>query len=227
MFGKVDLCVNVGRKSYVIRAKCPKLDFETWTLEQRDFPKGAMISGLNRTYWNFVDRWWWDNDGLNVTQVHALLVTQLQRQQSRIERAEAMVAMGLEPQQAVRRPIPDDVKQFVWMRVVAAVETAVRRPSCSSITSCRSRWAVRRTPTTFRSSAVRATGERVRDSRCARTPNEKRCGADRSRRCVLRERRCLNDLKHPVGPSPRMVMKPVAQSRPRPRARVAGLAAVE
>src|SRR5260221_10270120 len=102
MFGKIDLNLNVGRKSYLMMWKVPAIEYDNWMRAQAEYPKDYFVESLNRTYWNFVDRWWWDNDGLNATQVHALLVTQMQRQQSKIERAEAMVAMGLEPHEAVR-----------------------------------------------------------------------------------------------------------------------------
>ena len=66
-----------------------------------------------RTYWYFQDRFYSENDGLNADQVHALLLTRQQREQRRIDRAQAMVSMGLRRQeQAYRRDvIPDDVKQ--------------------------------------------------------------------------------------------------------------------
>jgi hypothetical protein len=71
-----------------------------------------------RTYWHFQDRFYWENDGLDSDAVAPLLVTQQQRERGRVERAQAMVAMGMQPQdQSLRRDvIPDDVKQFVWMR---------------------------------------------------------------------------------------------------------------
>jgi hypothetical protein len=116
MFGKIDMGVNIGKKAYIFRSRVPKVELETWIREQRGYPKSVQVSDLNRTYWNFVDKWWWDNDGLNASQVHALLVTQMQRQQGRIERAEAMVARGDVPHEMARGQIPDDVKQFVWVR---------------------------------------------------------------------------------------------------------------
>ena len=69
-----------------------------------------------RTYWQFKNRIYWDNDDLNESQVNALLVTKLQREQATIERAQAMVESGRRPQPSARGAIPDDVKQFVFMR---------------------------------------------------------------------------------------------------------------
>jgi hypothetical protein len=71
-----------------------------------------------RTYWYFQDCFYWEDDGLDADELYALLVSRQQRERGRIERAKAMVAMGMQPQdQAQRRDvIPDDVKQLVWLR---------------------------------------------------------------------------------------------------------------
>ena len=57
-----------------------------------------------------------------------------------IERAQAMVAVGMRPQdQAQRRDvIPDDMKQQSGLGTVAGAGSAVRRPGCSTTTSFRS-----------------------------------------------------------------------------------------
>ncbi len=87
------------------------------TESQRRHPV-CILCVNERNYWYFQDRFHWENEGLQADQVHALLVTKQQRQQGRIERAQAMVAMGGLPQpRGTRRDIiPDDVKQFVFMR---------------------------------------------------------------------------------------------------------------
>ena len=79
---------------------------------QETYPQSLMtVSG--RTYWYFQDRFYSENDGLNADQVQPLLLTRQQREQRRIDRAQATVSMGLRRQeQAYRRDvIPDDVKQ--------------------------------------------------------------------------------------------------------------------
>jgi 5-methylcytosine-specific restriction endonuclease McrA len=45
-------------------------------------------------------------------------VTRRQRERGRIGRAQAMVAMGMQPQDKAQRRdvIPDDIKQLVWLR---------------------------------------------------------------------------------------------------------------
>jgi len=69
-----------------------------------------------RHYWQFRNRFYWDNDGLTFDQVYALLETRLQREQATIERAQAIVATGARRQPVARGAIPDDVKHLVWVR---------------------------------------------------------------------------------------------------------------
>jgi hypothetical protein len=92
-----------------------------------------------------------------------LLVSEQQRKRGRIERAQAMVAMGMQPQDQSRRRdvIPDDVKQMVWMRMAAAAGTAAPRQSFSSTTSFRSLWAAAAVLRTSRSSVGHVTAARA------------------------------------------------------------------
>lgn len=114
--GRGWLTVAIGRALYRV-GKISKAEFAEANERQRSYPV-QLVAVRERIYWRFQDRFYWDNDGLDSSQVHALLVTRQQRQQGRIERAQAMVAMGAGPQgQDHRRDvIADDVKQFVWMR---------------------------------------------------------------------------------------------------------------
>ena len=114
--GRFDFSIQVGRKRYVISRRVQRETLATWNARQRKFPQSMRIDELGRTYWNFANRWWSDNDGLNAQQVHALLVTRLQRESAKIERAQGMVAMRGGPRTPVRGSIPDDVKQYVWAR---------------------------------------------------------------------------------------------------------------
>ncbi len=116
LFGKANLILKVGQKQFVFATKVPRSAFDDWVRGQRNYPGHVRVDSMNRTFWNFADRWWWDNDGLTVDQVHALLVTRLQREQGKIERAQAMVAAGSTPQRLSRGQIPDDVKQYVFTR---------------------------------------------------------------------------------------------------------------
>ncbi len=69
-----------------------------------------------RTYYRFEDKWFWDNDDLTADEVHALLVTRQHRETARIERAQAMVALGERPVSVRRGAIPQDVQQLVYLR---------------------------------------------------------------------------------------------------------------
>jgi hypothetical protein len=62
-----------------------------------------------RTYYEFQGKFYWDNDDLTTDQVHALLVMRDQAQQRRIDRAQAVVAIGTKPAPTARAAIPDDV----------------------------------------------------------------------------------------------------------------------
>lgn len=108
--------VRIGRQTYRI-ARLEHSHYARLQQEQRRAPVFVLaVSGRN--YWQFQDRFFWENEGLNASQVYALVISKQQRERARIERAEAMMAMGWTPQlQENRRDtIPDDVKQFVFTR---------------------------------------------------------------------------------------------------------------
>lgn len=113
LFGRVT--VGVGKKQYNLKQRKSK---EQWTADrarQKSHPV-LTLSTTDRNLWQFQSRFYWDNDGLDASQVYALLVTRGHREQQRIERAQAMVAMGTAPRGQVRGAIPDDLKQYVWRR---------------------------------------------------------------------------------------------------------------
>ncbi|WP_314191269.1 HNH endonuclease signature motif containing protein [uncultured Arthrobacter sp.] len=108
--------MTIGRKVYLIGGKLTKAEYtERWNL-QKQFPVLLARIG-DRKYWQYKGKFYWENDGLRAEQVHALLVTKEQRKWQQIDRAQATVAMGSAPRgAAVRRAIPDDLKQYIWMR---------------------------------------------------------------------------------------------------------------
>lgn len=112
---------RLGPVTLVIGAKAHylfKMTPEQWdAAESRQLSRPNFVTSIGgRNLWLFKGKFYWDSDGLNETEVHALLVVKGQRQRQRIERAQAIVAMGSLPSQAVRGAIPDDLKQVVWMR---------------------------------------------------------------------------------------------------------------
>ena len=104
----------VGRKSYDV-AKVHKTVHERAVAQQRSYPVLCGVVG-ERQYWQFQDRYYYDTERLRPDQVHAIVVTRDQRRQRTIDRAQTMVAMGLEPQAAARTRLADDVMQFVLLR---------------------------------------------------------------------------------------------------------------
>jgi hypothetical protein len=112
--------LQVGSQIVDFGRVIPK-EFRELQLAQQEYPLRLPKIG-ERRYWQFQDRIYWESEDLDADEVYALLVSQQQcergRKRARIERAKAMVAMGMQPQdQAQRRDvIPDDVKQLVWLR---------------------------------------------------------------------------------------------------------------
>jgi hypothetical protein len=113
--GRARPTVHVGKSSYTLFNKIHKDDWAQARDAQQFFPVLVLSLG-ERSLWQFQNRFYWDNDGLTADQVNALLVTRQQRERQRIDRAQAMVAMGAQPRNAARGAIPDDVKQLVWQR---------------------------------------------------------------------------------------------------------------
>lgn len=112
---KGPITVHVSGRSYQTFAKVHHDDYQrmlNWTVK---YPVCFGHIG-ERSYWLFLNRWHWDNDGLSADQIYALLVTRDQRTQQRINRAQTIVAMQQQPIPTVRGVVPDDVKQFVWTR---------------------------------------------------------------------------------------------------------------
>ena len=68
-----------------------------------------------RTWWMFRDEVYWEEEGLNATQVKALALEQQTRKDRRISRAVALMEQA-STFMSGREPIPDDVRVFVWNR---------------------------------------------------------------------------------------------------------------
>lgn len=114
--GKADLYLAAGKERFLIARKIHKTQVQQWREAQDTTPVPYAVPSKGGTYWQFQDRWYWDDHGLDYAQVYAVVATRRQREQAKVERAQAMVAMGLPTQRYGRRALPDDVKQLVWMR---------------------------------------------------------------------------------------------------------------
>lgn len=113
VFGRIT--VQVGKKQYNLKQRATKEQWAADRARQQSEPV-LVLSTTDRNLWQFQSRFYWDSDSLNGSQVYALLVTRAHREQQRIDRAQAMVAMGSVPRGQVRGAIPDDLKQYVWLR---------------------------------------------------------------------------------------------------------------
>ncbi|MCI0141534.1 HNH endonuclease [Arthrobacter bambusae] len=113
--GKGPVFLTVGRKSYQLK-KLTKQEFSERQEGQRRYPS-PVVTVHGRKYWQFENKFYWENDGLKAAEIYALIMTRKQRDRQHIERAQATVAMGSTPRNApARRQIPDDVKLLVWTR---------------------------------------------------------------------------------------------------------------
>jgi 5-methylcytosine-specific restriction endonuclease McrA len=74
----------------------------------------ALHDAGRRRYWLFEDRVYWEDDGLEAADVHALIREREHRQRRRLERAHALVAT--EPAAPRRAPIPRELRAAVWER---------------------------------------------------------------------------------------------------------------
>src|SRR4051794_20519147 len=93
--------------------------------EQRDAAVAVLRAPGGRTYWWCMDRFWWEDDGLDPADVLALVHERQVRARRRLTRARATLAheralesLPGEPDEREprRRPIPRDVRRAVWER---------------------------------------------------------------------------------------------------------------
>ena len=70
-----------------------------------------------RKYWQFQNRYYWDDEGLKADQVHALLMTREQRGEGQVENTQGPVAAGAAPgNAAVLKAVSYEAKQYIWAR---------------------------------------------------------------------------------------------------------------
>lgn len=110
-----DVIITLGKKRYTI-GKVKEEVFLERQQAQMGFP--MFIANINgRRYWHFRNRFYWESEGLNASEVEALLVLREQRMQRQLDTAQAARAMRYAPRLATgRKAIPDDVKVFVMQR---------------------------------------------------------------------------------------------------------------
>jgi 5-methylcytosine-specific restriction endonuclease McrA len=83
---------------------------------QQSEPVALLEDGSRRrTWWMFRNEIYWEEDGLDATQVKALALERLTKKDRRIARAVALMEQT-DTFTSTREPIPDDVRVFVWNR---------------------------------------------------------------------------------------------------------------
>lgn len=113
--GKGPVVFSLGARVFLL-GKLSRAGFADRHAAQMKYPVPITTTG-GRRYWQFQNKFYSENDGLSSDEIHALLVTREQRKRQQIDRAQATFAMGYEPRNAaVRRAIPDDLKQYIWTR---------------------------------------------------------------------------------------------------------------
>ena len=90
--------------------------FQRALKQQRHGPVPYPVPAKDRTYWHFQDRIYGDADGLNASQVRALVLTRRDRREKDAQRAEAILAMPERAPDAGRTSIPTDVQHLVFLR---------------------------------------------------------------------------------------------------------------
>ena len=77
----------------------------------------AILRDGQRCYWWCMERFVWEDDGLDARDVHALVHERHRRAQRKLERAHALLAQGAAAAaDAQRGPIAGEVKRAVWLR---------------------------------------------------------------------------------------------------------------
>jgi 5-methylcytosine-specific restriction endonuclease McrA len=84
--------------------------------EQRSAAVEVLHAPGDRTYWWAMDRFFWEDAGLAAPDVFALVYERHVREQRKLERARATVALGQAPAVPRREGLPRDVRLAVWER---------------------------------------------------------------------------------------------------------------
>ena len=84
---------------------------------QQDTPvEVARDEDRDRTYWLFLDEFYWEDEGYDELEVKALILERQSQKARRVQRAVALMEQTEALDAPARPSIPDDVKVFVWKR---------------------------------------------------------------------------------------------------------------
>jgi 5-methylcytosine-specific restriction endonuclease McrA len=85
--------------------------------EQQTTAVPVLHTSTGRTYWWCRDRFYWEDDGLDADDVHALVHERHARARRRLQRAHAALKSDDDPdRRPTREPIPRDLRRAVWER---------------------------------------------------------------------------------------------------------------
>ncbi|HET6507817.1 MAG TPA: HNH endonuclease signature motif containing protein [Baekduia sp.] len=85
--------------------------------DQRTGAVPVLHTSSGRTYWWCLDRFYWEDDGLDADDVFALVHERRARSQRRLQRAhQALQAEADEDRRPTREPIPRELRRAVWER---------------------------------------------------------------------------------------------------------------
>lgn len=115
--GRGYMTVTIGRETYRRPGGIRKTEWKQMVALSDDEHAVRFIDVLERQYWRFGGRWYWDNEELTPGEVRALLVTRRHARRAQINRAQTIAAMSSAPVPApARGAIPDDLRLLVWNR---------------------------------------------------------------------------------------------------------------
>lgn len=75
-----------------------------------------VMSANGRQYWMYQDRYYWDDESLQASDIAALVFERARRNQRRLERAHQVMNTGSAPIAGQRIGIPLEVRRAVWER---------------------------------------------------------------------------------------------------------------
>jgi hypothetical protein len=148
----------VGRKGYHHPANMTRAGWDAWAAQPEDEPvRLPKVGALG--YWRYQGPWYVEDENLTGANLRALLVTQDQLRDARLNRARTIAAMAESPAPTpVRGAIPDHLRLLVWTR--DAADAAAPHRSYNSTTSSRGAEAGPPPQRTWRSSAAPAIARR-------------------------------------------------------------------
>jgi hypothetical protein len=84
--------------------------------EQRRTAVAVLETSAGRVYWWCLDRFFWEDDGLDAHDVHALAHERHARARRRLQRAHQALQQDRAPAPPQREPLPRDLRLAVWER---------------------------------------------------------------------------------------------------------------